>query len=317
MDLKNLLALSMIKGVGPAFIKSNLSRIASDSDCLSLVRDYKSDQINVVSSVLLQAEAIIQDCAQEGIEIISILSPDYPLSLKEISDPPCVLYIKGNKSLLYKCIAIIGTRHSSPLGNKIAERLGGYYSNEFAICNGLVEGIDEHSIRVNGIILSNVVGIISGGLCYKETCSKNHQRIIEDVLNAGGVIVSEYPPRIKSDEYSGSKASRIQAGMSKGLILVQSSIEGGSKYTLKTYAKLGRPLGVIHFPSSEEYSTDLFSGNRLIYQERTKGIAEIIGLKTSTTIKIGDIIMISSRDDYELFTHSVNLGHTQILDLGI
>lgn len=68
--------------------------------------------------------------------------------------------------------------------------------------------------------------------------------------------------------YSGSKASRIQAGLSHGLILVQSKIDGGSKYTLAKFAKLGRPIGVIHFPSSAEYQSESFGANRLDYRER-------------------------------------------------
>lgn len=83
------------------------------------------------------------------------------------------------------------------MGNRIAERLGGYFSQRFAICNGLVEGIDEHSIYVNGKVVPNAIGIISGGLCYKSTCSQNHIRVVEDVLKAGGLIISEYPPTKK------------------------------------------------------------------------------------------------------------------------
>lgn len=98
--------------------------------------------------------------------------------LLEINDPPAVLYIKGNETLLNKVIAIIGTRHSTPLGNKIAERLGEHFSQEYSICNGLVEGIDEHSIYFNGKITSKAIGIISRGLNYAQTCSKAHAKLL-------------------------------------------------------------------------------------------------------------------------------------------
>lgn len=75
-------------------------------------------------------------------------------------------------------------------------------------------------------------GIISGGLCYKSTCSQNHIRVIEDVLKVCGLIILEYPPMKKEDQYSGSASSRIQARVSSGIMLVQSKIDGGSKYTL-------------------------------------------------------------------------------------
>ena len=315
MDIKNLLALSMIKGIGPAFVKRNLNRIKSGIDCSSIIKEYKPDQSGNISVYLNEAEKIISDCDENGIEIVSILSPNYPSKLKEISDPPCILFIKGNKSLLNKCIAIIGTRHSTDLGNKIAEKLGSYFSKEYAICNGLVEGIDEHSIYINGQILPNVVGIISGGLCYEETCSINRTKVIKEVLNSGGLIISEYFPHAKEDQFSGSKASRIQAGLSNGLILVQSSVEGGSKYTLASYAKLGRALGVIHYPSSKEYNSDTFGANRLIVEHKNVGIAKMINLKTVSKLNIKSITVLQSKDDYKSFVQEIS-ANNQPFDFG-
>lgn len=306
MDTKNILALSMIKGVGPVFIKKNISRIASDTDCYALVEEQKAEQIGNVSAYLEEADKIIKDCALYGIEIISIISPDYPNCLKEINDPPCVLFVKGNKNLLNKCIAIIGTRKSTNLGNKIAEKIGNYFSKDYAICNGLVEGIDEHSIYVGGKILPNVIGIISGGLCYEETCSKVHVKVINDVLHAGGLVITEFFPHAKEDKFSGSKASRIQAGLSQGLILVQSGIDGGSKYTLATFSKLPRVLGVVHFPTSEEYQSEKFEANRVVISEQKDGIARFVGLKTTKKIKLSNIIPIQGKADYKIFSSKID-----------
>ena len=295
----------MIKGIGPAFIKRNLSRIMSDINGYSIIRQYKSGQEQDFSLYLEKADKILADCHANNIEVISIMDSNYPALLKEISDPPCVLFARGNKSLLKKCIAIIGTRHSSDLGNRIAEKLGAFFSKHYAICNGLVEGIDEHSIYVNGKIIPNVVGIISGGLCYEDTCSKKHGSIINDVLTAGGLIISEYYPYVKEDKFSGAKASRIQAGLSHGLILVQSSINGGSKYTISTFAKLGRPTGVMHFPSSAEYDNDSFGANKLIVDEKEEGIAKLIGLKDKSKVKVKSITVLQSKSDYTSFIQNM------------
>ena len=254
----------MVKGIGPAFIKKNCHRLINDSSCDQIVKESKPEELDNLVSYAKTADEIMSDCKDNDIKVVSIIDAEYPSQLKEIGDPPSVLFIKGNLSLLNHVIAIIGTRHSSELGNKIAERVGSYFADYFSICNGLVEGIDEHSIYVGSKVLSNVVGIISGGLCYNETCSSHHIQVINDVLEAGGLIISEYYPRQKEDMYSGSKASRIQAGLSHALILVQSKVDGGSKYTLSKFAKLGRPIGVIHYPSSEEYESESFGANRLI-----------------------------------------------------
>ena len=305
MDIKNLLILSMVKNIGPAFIKKNRYRLSQLASCEEIVSEVKPEEAENLSHYATMADEIISDCKTNDIKTISILDSTYPSQLAEIGDPPSVLFLKGDESLLEHVIAIIGTRHSTELGNKIAERVGMYFSNKYAICNGLVEGIDEHSIYYNGHVTKNVVGIISGGILYKETCSPNHVRLIDDVLNAGGLIISEFYPRQKEDMFSGSKASRIQAGLSHGLILVQSAVDGGSKYTLAKYAKLGRPIGVIHYPSSEEYNTDFFGANRLIVEKGKNGIAEMIDLKKSSSINVGSIIALSSKEDYNKLIYDI------------
>ena len=305
MDIKNILILSMIKGIGPAFIKKNCHRLSLDVSCDSIIREAKPEELDNLHHYTKVADEIISDCEINKIKMLSIIDADYPSQLKEISDPPSILFLKGNQKLLNNVVAIIGTRHSSDLGNKIAERVGTYFSKHFSICNGLVEGIDEHSIYHDGHVLPNVVGILSGGLCFEETCSVNHIRVIKDVLNAGGLIISEFFPRQKEDQYSGSKASRIQAGLSQCLILIQSKVDGGSKYTLAKYSKLGRPIGVIHYPTSEEYFSDSFSANRLIIDKGKEGLAQMLGLKKSTTLDIGPLIALSSKVDYDSLIQKV------------
>ena len=303
----------MVKGIGPAFIKKNCHRLINDSSCDQIVKESKPEELDNLVSYAKTADEIMSDCKDNDIKMVSIIDAEYPSQLKEIGDPPSVLFIKGNLSLLNHVIAIIGTRHSSELGNKIAERVGSYFADYFSICNGLVEGIDEHSIYVGSKVLSNVVGIISGGLCYNETCSSHHIQVINDVLEAGGLIISEYYPRQKEDMYSGSKASRIQAGLSHGLILVQSKIDGGSKYTLAKFAKLGRPIGFIHFPSSAEYQSESFGANRLIAEKGKDGLAQMIGLKKTSSINIGPLIVLSNKDDYNKLIQSMSIANNNVL----
>lgn len=305
MDVKNVLILNQVKGIGPAFFKRNWTRLVNSNDVHSFIREVADETADNIEQFTENADKILYDCEQLGITVVNCFSEGYPSMLLEINDPPPVLYMKGNVALLKRVVAIIGSRNSTSLGNSIAERLGEYFSKDFAICNGLVEGIDEHSIYINGKIINKVIGIISGGLNYKYTCSKKHARIIDDVLGANGLIISEYPPQQPEDKYSGSKASRIQAGVSDGLILVQSKIDGGSKYTLSTFAKLPRVLGVIHYPNSEEYETDIFAANRLIAEEHSVGVAKFIGHKTEKKVFLRSIMTIQGKQDYATFKDSI------------
>lgn len=305
MDIKNILILSMVKGVGPAFLKKNYYRLIHEISCEQIVNEHKPEELDNIEKYAKVADGVISDCKANEISMVSIFDADYPKQLLEISDPPSILFMRGNRSLINNTIAIIGTRNSTALGNNIAERLGAFFSKYFSICNGLVEGIDEHSIYQNGVVLSNVVGVVSGGLCYDETCSTHHKKIINDVLKAGGLVVSEYFPYQKEDKFSGSKASRIQAGLSLGLILVQSKLDGGSKYTINTFSRLPRVLGVIHYPSSKEYESDFFEANRTIVNDGMSGVAKIVGSKTKNNISLSSIVPISRKEDYEIFKSEI------------
>ena len=302
MNKKELIALTLLKGqgVGNSFIKKNLDTLRHAPSIVEGVLKFipEFDVETYTEKCLPQAERIIEECAEKAYSIVCIGDTDYPSSLTEIGDPPAVLYMNGNRNLLDRAVAVIGTRHSTPLGEKIAEKIGTYYSTSYSICNGLAEGIDKHAIYHNGSVLPNVIGVISGGLNFENTCSKSCAETIKDVLAAGGLIISEFPPYQKEDQFAGSKVSRVQAGLSQALILVQSSITGGSKYTLKAFSKLNRALGVVHFPSHEEYSSDVFGANRAIIEKGLEGVAEFIGLKTSKGLSFSKIMKIEGAADY-------------------
>ncbi len=305
MTIRNILILMQVKGIGPAFFKKNRAKLLHTNDIITFIRDNLSESSLSLQQLGEKADEIINRCQLLGIQIVSYLSDDYPPMLLEINDPPPIIYLKGNTSLLHKAIiAIIGTRKSTFLGNSIASRVGEYFADEYAICNGLVEGIDEHSVFCEGVARKNTIGILSGGLNFEFTCSNKLSQKAQSVLSTGGLIISEFPPDKKEDQYSAAKSSRLQAGLSQGIILIQSKIDGGSKYALTTFSQLPRTLGIIHYPSASEYQEDDFEANRLIVQEQRKGIADITKKKIER-IQLNSIITITNKSDYELFKVSM------------
>ena len=302
-----IIALSKIKGVGAAFIKRNYSLIKSYADNLEMLSSIGGKvTLQAINQNISKAEAIIDFCTEKSIKITSIIDNDYPPSLLEIKDPPPVIYSLGNYKKIEAPIAIIGTRKSTDLGNKIANRIGLYFSKEWSICNGLVNGIDKNSILINNQILPNVVGVLSGGLNFEITSSKITKELAKQVLEKGGLLVSENEPNKKEDQFSGSKASRIQAGLSKALVLVQSSTKGGSKYTIKTYSSLNRPIGIIEFKNNQEFiQGDSFSGNRLLLKKGKEGIAEMCNINKNQLIKTSCIIPIREKGDYKQLEEAI------------
>jgi DNA processing protein len=305
---KNIIAFSQIKGIGAAFMKQNIHLIYSYKDNLEMLASISNKAtISDLEANKINVDKIINDCKLHNIQITTFIDDEYPKNLLEIKDPPPIIYWKGNKNLFSKAIAIIGTRKSTELGNKIASKLGVYFSKNWAICNGLVDGIDKSSVYVNNEIVPNVIGILSGGLNFEKTSSKVTKELASKVLANNGLLISEQEPNKKEDQFSGSKASRIQAGLSKGLILTQSSITGGSKYTLKTFVEVNRPIGVVAFESNSEYqNSEEFSANRLLINENEKGLIKMCDIKKVESLRTSKIIKISSISDYSIFENSID-----------
>ena len=218
----------------------------------------------------------------------------------ELKDPPPILYLKGNYDLLNKkIIGIIGTRKATNLGKKIALKVGLFFSNDYSICNGLVDGIDKFAIG-NKNIYQNVIGILSGGLNFNYTSSETTKELSNNVLINNGLLISEYFPNKKEDAFSGSKASRIQAGLSDCLILIESSLSGGSKYTVKSFATLDkRLLCIINFNKNDFFNkNNSFSANRFIVKGGKEAIAKFCqDDKLVEKIKC-DILSIESNKKY-------------------
>ena len=121
-SVKHILSLSLIKGVGAAFIKKNIPLISAYIENIEMLTSIGGKvTIEEFNNNLEYAQSIIDECRKQNISAISIIDSKYPKTLKEIKDPPPIIYLKGNTELLDKAVAIIGTRNSSDLGNKIAE----------------------------------------------------------------------------------------------------------------------------------------------------------------------------------------------------
>lgn len=314
-----ILALSGIKGIGPAFIKKAVTSdmflspnfVAEIKSILSTSKK-EIDEEDIFNQIE-EAKNILYRCEEENIKIIPITSEDYPRQLKAIKDPPGIIYCKGNIELLYSnIICVVGTREPNENGAKIAERIGQYFStNQWSICNGLVDGIDNHAIKFGGTLHSNVIGILAGGINYneKKTLLKKAAENAEQVLQSGGLLISEMPLDKKEDTFSVVKSCRIQAGVSNGLFLVQSSLDGGSKFTTKAFCELPRPIAVIN-PVSSDFDLSSYEANKELVLNGRKGLTKFTDIKADK-MQTTEIIIIKSRDDYSKFE---NLAKQQILN---
>jgi DNA processing protein len=318
--LLGILALSKLDGIGPVFVKNMVSNKSFETtNIVEEIKEItkankKQFDDNVIYEKVEIAKNIIFKCEEEGITIIALSSENYPLRLKEIKDPPPVIYCKGNLDLLYnKTICIVGTRDPNENGIKISERIGIFYSNRsWSICNGLAEGIDNFSIRSNDKIHSKVIGVLAGGLNYKtkKTLLKKTAENAESIIKNGGLLISEIPPGEKENTHSVIKSCRIQAGLSNGLILIQSSLEGGSRFTIKSFCETQRPIAVIN-PIPSDFELPIFNANKEIIENRKKGLSKFTELKEDK-ILTSKIFIIKSKADYADFENLLILKQKDV-----
>jgi DNA processing protein len=309
LEKENIIALSLVKGIGSVSMKKSRATLIAFKNNIDLLLSIN----NKVSAQQFQehlnsAKKIIEDCNQLGVYIVTIVDDEYPRKLLAIKDPPPVLYLRGNINLLDNVVGIVGTRNSSELGNKIANKIGLYFNEHWSICSGLLEGIGKNSVCVNNEVLPNIIGVLSGGVNYESTSSSTTQYLAEKVLINNGLLISEFEPNKKEDQFSTSKVHRIIAGISNALILIQSSLTGGSKHALKTFSELARPLGVVEFNTNQEYLNDeIFSANRLLLSKQKEAIVEMCEIDKIEKIKISKILCISNSDDYKLLEDEIKL----------
>lgn len=309
------LALSSLKGIGPAFLKKHaylfdtLNLNATKDNVLLFLEAYKKQFPMIeIDNAIKQSEETVYACEKRHISIISIGDAAYPQLLLELKDPPPIIYCKGNLSALEKVVTVIGTRKPNKNGEVIAERVSTFFSEHgWSICNGLAEGIDSCAIKNANGYFDRVVGVLGGGIDYEnsKTLLKNVQKNAEIILENNGLLISEVLPDKKEDTFSVIKSCRIQAGLVHGLILIQSSVDGGSKFTIKSFSELKRNLAFI-CPVKQDYMLDSYSANRILVEKGMLGLSEIADVKPEK-IATSELFEIRSKDDYVCFEQQLLL----------
>ena len=158
------------------------------------------------------------------IDIISFFDKEYPISLKEIYSPPKFLYIKGNKSIFNNLnIGIVGCRDCSTYGKEVAKKIAfDLASNNVNIVSGLARGIDTYS---------HIGAICANGLTTAVLGSGINVIYPKENLDLNGAIISEYPLGTSPRKQNFPARNRIISGISKGIVVIESKLKGGSLIT--------------------------------------------------------------------------------------
>ncbi|GAA6205523.1 DNA-processing protein DprA [Thalassotalea sp. SU-HH00458] len=178
-------------------------------------------------------DSIIERVKSLAGKVIPFDHADYPQKLKEIYDPPLVLFVKGDSKVLnHPQLAIVGSRNVSVHGRETAYQFAHELSEqEIVVTSGLALGVDAHAHKGAVDNKSATIAVIATGidLCYPA----RHKNLVKKIIENGGAIVSEFLPNTPPKSGHFPKRNRIISGMSAGVLIIEAAMRSGSLITAR------------------------------------------------------------------------------------
>ncbi|HZG61105.1 MAG TPA: DNA-processing protein DprA [Anoxybacillus sp.] len=286
---ERLIHLHHCRGIGWKSIARLLQLDPSLSTIFSLPYDTLSAYLPITKeqSLLffqdlhsLSIQSMIKTYKEKNIHIVTILDKEYPDLLKNIHDPPWVLYAKGNLEWLnlHKIISVVGTRTPTSEGLQAVQALVlPLVQKGWVIVSGLASGIDtavhQTAIQYGG----KTIAVIAGGLSH--IYPKTNLALANEIMK-NHLLISEYPPHMQPQKWQFPLRNRIISGLSLGTVIIQANERSGSLITAQMALEQGREVFAV--PGS-------------IFLEQAKG--------TNRLIQQGAKLVLCSEDITDEFTH--------------
>jgi DNA processing protein len=244
------LALSLTQGLGPSRIKKLIEQYgAAERVFQASLTELEATGMRAVSAQSIATgksmELAQQECArtvEAGARIISLSDPEYPPRLKEIYDPPVILSVKGSVEVLAQPgIAMVGTRHPTPYGSGMAERLSTDLATRgLVIISGLARGIDTMSHRGAVAAKGKTVAVLGTGIDVMYP--KENTRLAEQLVALGGALITEFPVGTPPTPQNFPIRNRIISGMSAGVLVVEAAEYSGTRITSRLALEQNRDV---------------------------------------------------------------------------
>ena len=215
----------------------------------------------------------LQSCKEQQIHVVDILEDRYPYYLKQIADPPIILFVKGDLSCLDKpALAIVGSRKCSEYGFEVTYKL----SSELAqlgliIISGLACGIDEAAHK-GALKTGNTMAVMGTGI---NVCYPNQNYQVYKQISERGCLISEYFLGTPPLPHQFPKRNRIISGMAVGVVVAEADIKSGSLITAEL---------------ALEHNREIFAVPGNINSKMSLGTNELIKNGAKCITKVEDII---------------------------
>lgn len=248
--LKYWLAINKVPNVGPVTIKKLWERFGSIEEAWKASERsiFEIEDINrpaakafIQNRDRIDLDKEIVEIEKQNISVLTLDNKNYPVNLKNIYDPPPVLYFKGQ--LLpsdTKTLGIVGTRKASRYGLEIAKKLAeGLASLGITIVSGLALGIDTAAHKGAVEAKGRTLAVLGSGV---DVVYPPQNRDLAAEIEQNGAVISEFPLGTKSEKGNFPRRNRIISGLSIGVIVVEGHYDSGAMITAKYALDQGREV---------------------------------------------------------------------------
>lgn len=229
-------------------------------------------------AVLLESESIFNAVTNSDIEIINYTSRNYPPMLKEIFNPPFLIYKKGGSlNNENPSVAVVGTRNASQIALRAAYNLGIEISDyKLSLISGLALGVDQAAHE--GVVKrkGHAIAVLGNGI--DSIYPKGNSTLGQKIIDLGGVLLSEYPPGTPPSRYNFPARNRIISGLSKSVVVIEAPEKSGALITAEFALDQGRD---VYIHGSSINSTKGAGCRRLLFEgaEIINSLGDFISFK--------------------------------------
>lgn len=257
-----LLALHSIDGLGPIRLKAIVDyfkdpKLAWEADVGEMRKiGIPQTVIDLLAETrkTLNPETYAGSIKDSGIKWMSIFDEDYPKLLKQIYDPPMVLYYKGEiLPTDEKAVAVVGTRKITGYGRIVTEQFTkGLALAGLTIVSGLARGVDSEAhktaVRENGRTLA----VLGGGL--NKIFPPENEKLVREIASGFGAVLSEFPPDYPSVPGNFPSRNRIISGLALAVLVTEAAEDSGSLITARLALEQGREVFAVPGPITSDLS---------------------------------------------------------------
>lgn len=261
-NIPYLLALHSIDGFGPIRLKAivdyfkdpKLAWEANTKEIRAIGIPQTAIDLLVETRKTLNPEIYAGSIKNSGIKWMSIFDEDYPKLLKQIYDPPIVLYYKGEiLPTDEKAVAVVGTRKITGYGRIVTEQFTkGLALAGLTIVSGLARGVDSEAhktaVRENGRTLA----VLGGGL--NKIFPPENEKLVREIASGFGAVLSEFPPDYPSLPGNFPARNRIISGLSLAVLVTEAAEDSGSLITARLALEQGREVFAVPGPITSTLS---------------------------------------------------------------